>query len=182
MLLRRFKQDEQASTAVEFAIVGVPFVFMLIGLIEVSLMYTANSLLQDATADATRKIRTGQIQQSNEDPETLFRTILCDTAETFLDCANIQLEVLALPGGFNDATLDVPTFDEDGNLVSRGFSPGGSDDVVLIRTVYRYPLMTPFIGPLLADGGGHTKTMMTTMVIKTEPYEFGGGDDPEGAG
>lgn len=175
MMLRGFIRQERGSTAVEFAIVGVPFVFMMIGLIEISLMYTANSLLQDATGDAARKIRTGQVQQTQGDPEAMFRDQLCDTAQTFLSCDKIQYEVITLPGGFSDVEDNPPTFNAEGDLESQGFSPGGSNDVVLIRTVYRYPLMTPFIGPLLADGPGQTKFMMTTMVLQTEPYEFEGG-------
>jgi Flp pilus assembly protein TadG len=170
----KWRKSDEGSTAVEFAIVGVPFVFMLIGLAEVSLMYAANSLLQDATQEAARMIRTGQVQQASTDPEEMFRDEICRNASVFLNCDNIQYEVVTFGGGFEEAQDNQPTFDTDGNLVSQGFNPGGVSDVVLIRTVYYYPLMTPFIGPLLADGPNQTKFMMTTMVLQTEPYEFGG--------
>jgi Flp pilus assembly protein TadG len=170
----RYRKDNEGATAVEFAIVGVPFVFMLVGLIEVSLMYTANSLLQDSTNSAARLIRTGQVQQDINDPEAMFRSELCRVASVFLDCEQVQYEVVTLEGGFGDASSNTPTFDENGNLVSQGFNPGGVSDVVLIRTVYYYPLMTPFIGTLVADGPGQTKFMMSTMVLQTEPYEFEG--------
>lgn len=172
--LRRWWQGDEAATAVEFAIVGVPFVFILVGLVEVSLMFAANSLLQDATGDAARLIRTGQVQQATGDPEDMFRDQLCVAASVFLDCSRIQYEVITFDGGFADAQENKPQFDDDGNLLSQGFDPGGVSDVVLIRTVYYYPLMTPFLGPLLADGPNQTKFMMTTMVLQTEPYEFEG--------
>lgn len=176
-MFRRWFKNEDASTAVEFAIVGVPFVFCLVGLVEVSLMYAANSLLQDSTSSAARLIRTGQVQQSQGDPEEVFRDELCRVATAFLDCDGVQYEVVTLPGGFDDAAANAPSFDANGNLISQGFDPGGTNDVVLVRSVYRYPLMTPFIGPLLADGPNQTKFMMTTMVLQSEPYEFelGGG-------
>jgi Flp pilus assembly protein TadG len=168
-------RQDKGSAAVEFALVGLPFVLITIGLIEVSMMFTANSLLQDATSDAARKIRVGQVQQAPGNPEDVFRDQLCDTASVFLNCDNIQYEVFTLPGGFNDADDNPPVFDANGDLISQGFSAGGSDDVVLVRTIYRYPLITPLIGPLLADGPNQTKFMMTTMVLQTEPYEFNGG-------
>lgn len=171
-MFARYRKGLEGATAVEFAIVGVPFVFTLVGLVEVSLMYAANSLLQDSTASAARLIRTGQVQQDTTDPEAVFHDELCRVASSFIDCNSVQYEVVALDGGFGDAEGNTPTFDENGNLLSQGFNPGGVNDVVLIRTVYRYPLMTPFIGPILADGPGQTKFMMTTMVLQTEPYEF----------
>lgn len=177
-MFRRYIRQNEGATAVEFAIVGVPFVFMLIGLVEVSLMYAANSLLQDSTSSAARLIRTGQVQQASTDPETMFRDALCSQASVFLDCSKVQYEVVTLAGGFDDAATNTPTFDTDGNLVPQGFDPGGVSDVVLIRSVYRYPLMTPFIGPLMADGPSQTKFMMTTMVLQTEPYEFDLGGSP----
>jgi len=173
-MLCKWSKNEDGATAVEFAIVGVPFVFMLIGIAEVSLMYAANSLLQDATSEAARMIRTGQLQQSAGDPEDAFRDEICRISSVFLNCANIQYEVVTFGGGFQEAQDNQPEFDSEGNLVSQGFNPGGVSDVVLIRTVYYYPLLTPFIGPMLADGPNQTKFMMTTMVLQTEPYEFGG--------
>lgn len=171
-MFRRWLKDDMGATAVEFAIVGVPFVFILVGLVEVSLMYAANSLLQDSTSSAARLIRTGQVQQSQTDPEGIFRDELCRVATVFLDCGRVQYEVVTLAGGFDEAATNTPTFDTNGDLVSQGFDPGGVNDVILVRSVYHYPLMTPFIGPLLADGPNQTKFMMTTMVLQTEPYEF----------
>jgi Flp pilus assembly protein TadG len=173
---RKWWNGDEAATAIEFAIVGVPFVFIMIGLIEVSLMFAANSMLQDATSQAARVIRTGQVQQAAGDPEEVFRDQLCYIANIFLDCDKVQYEVVQV-NNFDEAESNQPSFDSDGNLVSQGFDPGGVSDVVLVRTVYYYPLMTPFIGPLLADGPNQTKFMMTTMVLETEPYQFeaGGG-------
>ncbi len=170
-----FIHSKKGSTAVEFAIVGIPFVFALIGLIELSLMYAANSVLQDSTNSAARLIRTGQSQQSTGDPETVFRDELCRVASVFLNCNAIQYEVMTLNGGFDDVANSPPTFDVNGNLSSSGFNPGGSNQVTLIRTVYFYPLLTPLIGTLMADGPEQTKFMMSTIVLQTEPYEFSGG-------
>lgn len=174
-MIKKFFHSEKGSTAVEFAIVGIPFVFALIGLIELSLMYAANSVLQDSTTSAARMIRTGQVQQSNNDPEAVFKTEMCRVASTFLNCNQIQYEVITLSGGFDDVANSPPSFDQSGNLNSSGFNPGGSDQVTLIRAVYFYPLLTPVIGTLMADRPHQTKFMMATVVLQTEPYEFNGG-------
>ncbi len=125
---------EDASTAVEFALLGIPFVFMLIGIIEVSLMFAANSVLQDAASQAARMIRTGQVQQSTS-PEDAFYDEMCRVASVFLSCERIQYEVVTLPGGFGDAESNPVQLDADGNLISQGFDARGTDDVVMNHTV-----------------------------------------------
>lgn len=169
--LRHWYRKEEGSTAVEFAIVGIPFILMLIGIIEISLMLVTGALLQDATSEASRLIRTGQAQQSAGGPEDVFVTELCRVAGVFLNCENIQYEVVTLPGGFSEAETTPPIYDQNGDLVPRGFDAGGADDVVLIRTTYRYPLVTPMFGALM----GQNRLMTTTIVLQTEPYAFEAG-------
>ena len=151
MLMRNvFKKwfyDEDASTAVEFALVSFPFIFLLVGIIELSVMFAAMSTLDAATNDAARLIRTGQAQMS-ADPEDAFKQLLCDRASVFLDCNNIQYEVIHM-NGFSDFASYPATYDEDGNLQSQGFDAGAVDDVILIRAAYRYPLLTPLLGTAL---------------------------------
>ncbi len=160
---------EDGSTAVEFAMVAIPFIYLLLGIIEMSLMYVGMSTLDSATGQAARLVRTGQAQQS-ADPEQAFKDSLCAAAETFLDCSKIQYEVIKM-NGFSDFSSYPVSYDENGNLISQGFDAGSVDDVILIRAVYKYPLMTPLIGSLLSDSAGNTKTFISTVVLETEPYD-----------
>ncbi|MFA7275818.1 MAG: TadE family protein [Pseudobdellovibrionaceae bacterium] len=169
-LVKRWIKGEEASTAVEFALVAMPFTYLLIGIIEVSLMFAAMSTLDSATNDAARLIRTGQVQQTTGDPQQMFEDLLCAKAEIFLNCDSIQYEVVRLEN-FSDFDTVPASFDEDGNLLSAGFDAGSVDDVILIRTAYRYPLLTPLIGDALADASDNTKLMISTIVLETEPYD-----------
>lgn len=136
-------------------------------------MYAAGSMLEGATGSAARLIRTGQIQQAaDSDPEAAFRSALCSYASVLIDCNNVQIEVQRLDS-FADVDALPPSFNEDGDFVSRGFAAGGSNDRVLVRAVYRYPMMTPFIGPLLT-GPDNTRLFISSVVLQTEPYEFTG--------
>lgn len=163
-------KNEEAATAVEFALVAVPFSYILMGIIEMSLMFASMSTLDAATNQAARMIRTGQVQQTEGDPETLFRDTLCAGADVFLNCEGIRYEVINMEGFSNFADYPV-SFDEDGNMQTQGFDAGGVNDVILIRTSYKYPLMTPLIGQALADGINNTKVIMSTIVLETEPYD-----------
>ncbi len=165
-----FKRDDGA-TAIEFSLLFMPYMLISLGIMEISLMFASASLLEGATDSASRLIRTGSLQQSNQDPETMFRDAMCSFATVLITCEDVVIDVSVLE---NYGDFSGPTLDEDGNLVSGGFDPGGSNDKVLIRVAYRYEMITPVVGPLL-NGPGGTTLFVSTLVLQTEPYEFQGG-------
>lgn len=171
-LFRRWLRENEGVTAIEFSLMAVPFTFITIGIIELSLMFVANSVLLGAVEDAAREIRTGQVQQSvDETPLQAFQDALCRTSGILLNCANIQYQVQKIDD-FSDADMSMPQFDENGKLEQQPFDPGGSDEIELIRVVYMYPLMTPLIGQFFTDYPGNKKLLMATVVIQNEPYTF----------
>lgn len=168
----RWFGDKRGTTAVEFSLVGIPFMLMIIGTAEMALMFTAQSVLQEATYTASRLVRTGQLQKMEEgDPQEAFRDAVCDFAELLIPCDRIQFQVEEVPS-FGDAEdLPPPEFDEDGNLEDQGFDPGGENSVILIRVAYNYPIVTPLMQPILTNNGGLTRTMISTIVLQNEPYQ-----------
>jgi Flp pilus assembly protein TadG len=170
--LSAWLQDSKGVTALEFALVGLPFILMIVGTIEMALMFTAQSVLQESTFTAARLIRTGQIQQSGSDPQQMFREAVCDFAESLIPCSRIQFQVQQVPSFGNAEDLPQAEFDEDGNLQDQGFDPGGVSDVVLIRVAYNYPIMTPMMQAFLATDGNESRSMVSTIVLRSEPYEF----------
>jgi len=169
-ILKPWKKDESGVSAVEFSLIGLPFLIMVIGIIEMALMFTAQSLLEASTAQASRQIRTGAVQQGGG--EEAFTDAMCDFARVFIPCEEIQYQVVAMED-FGDAEeFPPPSYDEDGNLNDQGFDPGGVSDVVMIRTSYTYPIKTPMMQVLLTNNGGGSRVMLSTVVLQTEPYEF----------
>lgn len=172
----RYARNHHGATAVEFALFAIPLTMLIIGLIEMSMLAAAGTLLQGATDDTARLVRTGQVQ-SSADPQGTFEDMLCDSVDLFLDCERLVYEAIVMEDGLfssaGSSTVE-PQFDPDGNLEAQGFDPGEENDVVLIRVAYRYPLLTPFIGPFFADEGvdDNTHLLMSTTVIKNEPYVF----------
>jgi len=171
-LILKWLKESRGVTAVEFALVAMPFILMVIGTIEIAMMSTAQSLLQESTFTASRLIRTGQIQTGGGDPKQAFRDAVCGFASLLIPCSSIQFQVEKLDQ-FGDAEgMPPPEFDKDGNLKDQTFDPGGVSDVVLIRVVYNYPIITPLMQPLLSTYGNDKYTMMSTIVLQSEPYKF----------
>lgn len=162
---------EDGAVAVEFSMLAIPFIFLLIGIMEICLMFASNSVLDGATQDAARLVRTGQAQQSNGNPEDVFADRLCEKASVLIDCGDLQFEVIEMPR-FADFGSFGASFDKEGNLQSRGFEPGGVNSVNLIRVIYRYKLATPMIAQFLSDGPNNTRLMISTVVLQTEPYDI----------
>ena len=73
---------------------------------------------------------------------------------------------------FADASTMSPVFDEDGAMVSQGFDAGGSSDRILVRASYTYSGLTPLVGPLLL-GETNSRMFISTIVLQSEPYDFG---------
>lgn len=170
-LLRKWLRKEDGTTAIEFSMLLVPYLMISLGIIELSLMFTAASLLEGATHSASRLIRTGQLQQVSSDPEADFRAALCDFTVALVDCNDMVIEVTTMDS-YGDYTA--ATFDADGNMVPQAFDAGESNAKVLVRVAYRYSMMTPLVGPLLNGPDGGT-LFMSTVVMQSEPYEFEGG-------
>lgn len=168
-----FIRRKDGSTAVEFALVAIPFFWMLIGMVELSLYFTTSSLLADSANVGARVIRTGQIEDMAGDPIDNFRDIVCNRAAVFIPCEDIQVQVAVMANqNFGDVANHNAAFDGDGNLADNGtYEQGGQNDVIMVRLAYRYPFYTPFIGPVLANGPDNTRLILNTIVVKNEPYQ-----------
>ena len=166
-----FLKREDGATAVEFSLIAVPFTLLLIAIVELSMFFAASSMIQGATEEAARLVRTGQVQQTNGDPQEMFENALCAHASVMANCDNIFYEVIRLDN-FADFTNYPLQFDGDGNMVSQGFTPGGVNDVVLIRASYRYPLMIPLLANIFSDGPNNTRLIVATLVLQSEPYDL----------
>lgn len=166
-------ENKEGTTAIEFSLLAMPYLLLTVSIMELSMMYAAASLLEGATGSAARLIRTGQLQQAEgADPEQMFRDAICDYATVLVKCEDVIVEVHPM-NSFSDYEEMEPQYDENGNLIPGGFNAGASSDRVLIRAAYRYNMMTPFIGPLLA-GPDNSRLFVSTIVLQVEPYEFEG--------
>lgn len=164
------------SVAVEFAMLAIPFVYTTIAIIELSMFFAASNMLEAGVSESSRMIRTGQLQTQTALPaEQAFRQDLCSNLYVLIDCDDILLEVVSMPGdSFQNADDYQPRYDEDGNFDPRDFNAGGAEDVVLIRVYYRYHLMTPIFAQIFSREADQTIPIMSTVVIQSEPYQFEG--------
>lgn len=169
--IRRWKRDNRGVVAIEFAMLAMPLFLLILGIFELSMFFASGSVLEGASIEAARIIRTGQVQASTN-PESEFENELCDRVGSMLDCGKLQYEVIHVSDDtFLTAENTQPQFDNQGNLIPQPFDAGHSSDVVIVRTYYKWDFMVPFLATMLTgDPSKDWATHMTTVVIKTEPY------------
>jgi Flp pilus assembly protein TadG len=179
--LRRFARARRGSTAVEFAIIALPFLVLLFGIVELGMVFLVSTTLQNATDAAARQIRTGEFQTAGANTKTDFKTLVCNNM-TWLSapCAG-------------KLSIDVQTFDTFSSLSATGptnaatfnpnttcFTTGQPGDIVLVRAYYEWTIFTPLLNASLVNmGSGSGKRLINAATsFRNEPWSS---QTPQGA-
>ena len=177
--LRDWRRDESGFTAVEFAMVSLPFVMLLFGILSVCLYFFTNFTMENAVWQASRVIRTGQFQQgvggyaslSMDDKKKAFKAALCAKSPQFIDCEKAIVLVQSNSAGFGSITQ--PTCAKDGSMIEQkdaGFDAGGASSVVLVTVCYPWSFggSLPFIG--LGNISDGSLLIQASVAFRTEPF------------
>lgn len=166
-LLRRFRDNGKASTAVEFAIVAPIFFALLFAIIETALMFFASQILETMTQDSARMILTGQAQSANFQ-QADFKAYVCSQIPAIFSCSNLVVNVQSFPS-FSTAVFNSP-FDASCQLQSVQYSPGGPGDVVLVQVSYKWQLFVTGFGYNIANCPNSQRLLVATAAFQNEPY------------
>ena len=156
--------------AVEFAMIAPVLMYLMMGIIEIALMFFATVNVDGAAIDAARRIRTG-LAQSSGDAETDFTTAFCGVLSTVVMCADVFYDVRTVDN-FTDATLETEIDEDTDEPVTYGFSAGNADDIIVVRAMFYWDFTTPLIGQFFETTAGTDKRLLvSTVVFQNEPYE-----------
>lgn len=168
-----FARDQRGVTAVEFALLGLPFFTLIGAILQTAMIFLASQVLESAVNDTARELRTGQLQQRSATVET-FRTEVCNRLYgLFPGCAGLHVRVTTVTD-FQSATTVAPVDPNcrapcDWTTTEAYVNPGGQE-VVQVQVHYRYPLFLSF-GPLgMSNMGDGRRLMGSATVFKTEPF------------
>lgn len=163
-------RDERASVLVEFSLIAIPFFMLLFGVLEAGLVFFGSSMLEKATEDAARLVRTGQAQGSSM-TATQFHDYICTQISPVLSCgSNLQVDVESF-SGFGGVTIPNP-IDGNGNLNTalNNYNVGGSGAIVLVRTFYTWDIITPLLRPFFANLSNGQRLMTAAATFRNEPF------------
>lgn len=179
--LRRFRNNQDGATAIEFAILAIPFFIIVFAALETFIAFTGDQLLANANDAMARKIRTGQIKTGSS--ETAFRQAFCDEISILMTCSATEaatpdrlfIDVRSY-ANFSDIPVAVPRKDGDLNTGAMTFSPGGPGTINIVRSYYRwsitFDLVRPYITNLRPAGSSMPKDylMVATTAFRNENF------------
>jgi len=170
---RRFLRVERGATAVEFALVSLPMLVMVFGLLELARVFLVGLTLDNATQIASRQIRTGEFQTSGGTSKANFKTLVCSNMSWLQSkcTADLWLDVQTF-ANFSDLAAAPSPASTTFNPNTLCFSAGQPTDIVLVRAFFEWDLFTPLLdGALENMGGGSGKRLISsTTAFRNEPF------------
>ncbi len=181
-LIARFHQTRSGSTAIEFAILALPFFMVIFATLETFIAYNAEQVLANAVDIMGRKIRTGQITfnsspaKATDMTEIQFRTAFCNQISIVITCSAseaaspsklyIDLRTFAT---FANIPTAIPRLSSDpySDLDTSGFkfTPGGYGTINMLRAYYRWQITTDLVRPYITNIRPSGTTMPTDYLI-----------------
>ena len=168
--LKKLASNSRGVTAIEFALLALPFFGLIIGTIQLGVIFLANQTLDEAVDVASRGIQTGQIQTSGNIND--FRTSICDRVSVISDCENnIQLSVRSFLDfdAVETASNNGELFTSAGKpiIVNNTFSPGGGGEIVVVSASVFIPVV---VGAILSGSTNNGMQLSTSLAFKNESF------------
>ena len=174
--LRRFQVRQDGATAVEFAMVGMPFLALVCALFEAGLLLLSQQTLDSALDYAARAVFTGAFQEGYDGTPAAdrLRKAVCSQVTTF-SCADVLIDV-ATASSFTARSVPSP-YDAATKSVAAGFGktfqcPSGND-VVTVRAAIVVPRYFGFLDPGALAIGTTARLVVSTVIFRAEPYATG---------
>jgi Flp pilus assembly protein TadG len=158
------------SAAIEFAMVAPVLLLFLFGVIETGVIFFAESILQNATSDTARQIRTGQLSGTLTASQIV--SSVCSEVDGLITNCSTALQVdLRAYTSFTGASYPSVS-NANGSINTGALTVQSTSDcaIVLLRTFYAWPITTPLMKPFLQTGSTGTAVLTSAAAFRTEPY------------
>jgi Flp pilus assembly protein TadG len=171
--LARFWRDDSGVTAIEFGLLATPFFAIIGAILETSIIFLAGQVLDSAVQDASRQIRTGQLQAKNYTIDQ-FENLICDKLfGLFADCHAMQVRVTTV-SNFTNATVVPPVSTTCTTTcpwtMTESFQPGQGSSTVIVQVYYKWPVILRLASFALNDQPDGTRLLGSVQVFRNEPF------------
>lgn len=175
---KRLNKNKSGSTAIEFAMLALPFSGLLFAIIETSIVFFLTSTMSNALSTASREIRTGQFQAGCTDSKDKFKASVCSHMGGLGNCdQRLRIDVVKsstnkfqmslLP---DDAEEDATKPNEETPIPDSTYASSNAGDVVIVRAQYYHKLALPGYITFLPNRNGNVRMLQSTTAFKNEPF------------
>jgi Flp pilus assembly protein TadG len=171
-LRRRLLRNEDGVAAIEFAILALPFFLLVFAIIESSISFAGQQLLQNATDDYARQIRTGQLRTADVS-QTGAKAFICQRISLLVEsgCPGLIVDLKEYSSFEAAAAVSIKyTTDRDIDSTGFGAAPGGPISINMLRVFYKWPVLTDFMRSYMSNLKGGKVLHYATTTWQNEPY------------
>ena len=176
----------QGATAVEYAILAPVLLLLLVGIIEYNAMMYASTVLEGATAIASRQGKTGYVASGMSQQDYIYGVVqnrvsgiltpaqLQITSKSYANLAVVGKPepCVSPPATPCNGTPGINFVDVNHNGIwdsDQGAAGlGTSGDIVVYTVTYPWKIMTPIMLSYLGTNG--TFTLTSSSIVRNEPY------------
>src|SRR5450756_1105832 len=164
------------GTAISANSTAVAFLALIAGLIQVFLIFFAQSVLENAVRASARQILTGKVQIQDASLNSAaamaaFHQTVCNNANVLFTCTGLMVDV-EVANNWSSANVAMPalTYDSNGNVNNTWqFNPGHGGDIVVVRVMYLWPVFFGALGFNWANQANGSRQIMASAAFQNEP-------------
>jgi Flp pilus assembly protein TadG len=170
---RRFAGDREASTAIEFTLLAIPFSMLVFAILESCISFAAQEVLATATEDVARQLRTGQLRAADVTQTSLKKTI-CDQLEVIVTkgCPDLIIDLREFPTFAAAAAVKIKlTSDKDIDTTGFDVKPGKAMSKNMLRVFYKWPVITDFMRKAMSNLKDNKTLHFASVTWQNEPFD-----------
>lgn len=176
-LLNRFRRNQDGATAVEFAMISVPFLMLLAAIIETAMMFWTSQVLEESVSQTSRRLLTGEAltrYTGNAAANTAaFKNDICANSPGLVDCSKLVIDVRTY-SSFAGAKTGIdgsnPITAGGLNTTGFGFNQPQAQQIIVVRAVLEYPLFFTSWSSSLANIGEGRRGIVASSTFRAEPF------------
>ncbi|WP_245463484.1 MULTISPECIES: TadE/TadG family type IV pilus assembly protein [unclassified Mesorhizobium] len=173
-----FFSDRRGSTAMEFAMLAIPFALLVFAILESCISFAGQEVMANVTDDVARQLRTGQLQRSNV-TEASIKQLICSRLEIMVakDCPGLLVDLREYPSFADAATAGYRingnqiVLTQSGSDKTFTTSPGLAESINMLRVFYKWPVMTDLLAKQMQNFTDGTTLHFASVTWQNEPFD-----------
>lgn len=179
-------RSRDGATAIEFALLAIPYFLIVCAILETFIAFTAEQLVSNAVDTLGRQLRTGQITYNHnaatDKTVQQFRQLFCNEINILIQCSageiatpdKLWLDVETY-STFSAMPTSVPMKNGDLDTSGFGYAPGGPGTINMLRAYYRWQIITDLVRPYVStvhptNGSANVFLIVATAAFQNEKY------------
>jgi len=173
-----FFSDKRGSTAIEFAMLAIPFALLVFAILESCISFAGQEVMANITDDVARQLRTGQLQKTNV-TEASIKQLICSRLEIMVakNCPGLVVDLReyasfadAASASFQIVNGDI-VLTQGTNSMAFTVSPGLAESINMLRVFYKWPVMTDFLAKSMANLKDGNTLHFASVTWQNEPFD-----------